>query len=117
MTAAYEIPIGLLPQVKTGIILATDVVKPDDGYFHGRSLVELADEWYAKAMLNARHEDLLKPAEAATLLAVLKVAMRYADKHDYASSEDYGYASFAVAVDEINFALMEIVNSNRIVFA
>jgi hypothetical protein len=117
MTAAYEIPLRLLTPVKTGVILAAEVVKTDDGYHNGRLLLELADEWYAKVMANNRHEDLLKPAEAESLLAVLEVAIKYAVQNDLALCEDYLSASFAVSVDEIRYALKEIVNSNRLVFS
>lgn len=117
MTAAYEIPLRLLTPVKTGVILAAEVVTTDDGYHFGRNLLELADEWYEKVLAHNRHEDLLKPAEAASLLAVLEVAIKYAVRNDLALCEDYLSASFAVAVDEIRYALQEIANSDRLVFS
>jgi predicted neutral ceramidase superfamily lipid hydrolase len=117
MTAAYEIPLRLLEPVRTGVILAAEVVTTDDGYHNGRLLLELADEWYAKVMANNRHEDLLKPAEAASLLAVVEIAIKYAVRTDLALCEDYASASFAVAVDEVRYALQEIANSDRLVFS
>lgn len=117
MTAAYEIPLRLLEPVRTGVLLAAEVVTTDDGYHHGRLLLELADEWYEKVMISNRHEDLLKPAEAASLLAVLEIAITYAVKNDFALCEDYASASFAVAVDEIRYALQDIASSDRLAFA
>lgn len=122
MTAAYEIPIHLLSSVRAGVILAADVVKVADGNHYGRTVLEVADEWYAKVVAYNRHEDLLKPAEAESLLAVLEVAIKHAIKHNYEGTLDPGgdeadYLMFALRSDEIREALREIIYSNRLVFA
>lgn len=125
MTAAYEIPVHLLPAVKVGVILAADVVTTADGNHYGRPLLEVADEWYAKVLFSNRHEDLLKPAEAESLLAVLEVAFRYVLSMNYAETgitdqtqdEEMDDVMFALQSDEIRFALQEIVMSDRLAFA
>lgn len=122
MTAAYEIPIDLLPQVRAGVILAADVVGPQHGTYDGRPLQELADEWYEQVLLSNRHEELLKPWEAASLLAVLEVAIQYTIENNYEDTLDPGGDQgddlmFALRSDEIRFALQDIASSDRLVFA
>lgn len=122
VTAAYEIPSHLLSSVRAGVILAADIVGPQHGRHYGRRLQELTDEWYEKVMLHSRHEDLLKPAEAASLLAVLEIAIKHAIENNFEDAlgsgrNDGADLMFAMRSDEIREALLEIVYSDRLVFA
>lgn len=123
MTAAYEVPVRLLPYVRTGVLLAAEVVEVADGDHYGRPLVELADEWYEKVVAHNRHEDLLKPAEAESLLAVLEVAMKYAIENNFEGTlradvdDEADELAFALRADAIKDALRWIVLSDRLAFA
>lgn len=121
MTAAYGLPARLFAPVARGVEIAASVITPGDGDHLGRSLVEWADEWEEKCRVNGRHRDLLKPAEAASLFAVISVAVEYADTCNYGAPEDVedfpGDVAFALASEEILCALRDIANSSRLVSA
>lgn len=121
MTAAYGLPDRLFPAIARGVEIAASVIQPGDGHHLGRSLVEWADEWEEKCRINGRHRDLLKPAEAASLLAVIVVAVEYIDACNYVADEDEGTedflqdVAFALASEEVLYTLGDIANSARLV--
>lgn len=115
MTAAYELPPHLFGLVAWGVRLAAAIVTPEDGTHNGRSLMELSDEWEAKIRLNGRHRDLLKPSEAASLLAVVQIAVDYITDDSEVGVESPEDARFALACEEIVWTLADIANSRALV--
>jgi len=112
MTAAYGLPDRLIPLVARGVEIAASIVTPADGEYLGRSLVELAGELQEKCRVLQRHRDLLKPSEAASLCAVVEIAVEYATDVRYAPD-----MAFELASEEIIFTLQEIAHSGkRLVF-
>lgn len=115
MTAAYGLPDHLFTSVAYAVQVAFENSVPNEAEFEGRDLHELTALWNVRVE-NEIHTDLLTPAYARELLAVVQVGIkdtiewmepgdRYFD-NEYAAALDLDFAS-----EEIVATLTEIVES------
>lgn len=112
MTARYGLPDHLFGPVRHGILIANNIAEPEDGEHNGVLLKDLAEKWERVSRLHHYHTSLLSFAESAELLAVLELAMEYAEDNNYGAEydrdqfpDDY---QFVQAIEEIRLTLQDM---------